>query len=230
MLMPVCQIPAFFIHLACGPYTRGVPMNIPDHVRLDMRFEALRLAEDLERIAPEEWIVHFVKQNFDGEWSGVALRGPADATHPIQQLFASPDITNWTNTAVLRRCPYFAWVVEQFKCPLRSVRLLRLAPGSVIKEHRDYSLGFDDGEVRIHVPVQSDERVEFYCSGERITMAPGETWYVNVNQPHRVVNASDDYRVHLVMDCEVDPWLTELFRRSVEKQSGNGSLEQGHEE
>ena len=53
------------------------------------------LREDLERIPADRWIAHFVKENYDGDWSGAALRGPADVTHPIQQLFANPGTENW---------------------------------------------------------------------------------------------------------------------------------------
>ena len=38
---------------------------------------------------------------------------------------------------------------------------MRLAPGSVIKEHRDHDLCFEDGMVRIHIPVVTNAGVDF---------------------------------------------------------------------
>ena len=37
---------------------------------------------------------------------------------------------------------------------------MKLTPGSEIKEHRDYDL--DEGEVPIHIPVFTNERVSFF--------------------------------------------------------------------
>ncbi len=182
-----------------------------ESLRLPFTFDAASLREDLERIPADRWIAHFVKENYDGDWSGVALRGPADVTHPIQQLFANPGTENWANTDLLDLCPYFAEVLSHFQCPLQSVRLLRLAPGSVIKEHRDHALGYEDGEVRVHVPIQTSPAVEFWLNGKRVVLRAGETWYLNVNLPHRVENRGEEYRVHMVIDCEVDGWMRGVF-------------------
>jgi hypothetical protein len=44
-------------------------------------------------------------------------------------------------------------VVASFAYPLQAVRLMRLAPGSLIKEHRDHDLSFEQGTVRIHIAL-----------------------------------------------------------------------------
>lgn len=38
-------------------------------------------------------------------------------------------------------------------------------------------------------------------------MRQGEWWYLDVSQPHRVVNRSAQPRLHLVLDCQVNDWL-----------------------
>jgi hypothetical protein len=65
------------------------------------------------------------------------------------------------------------------------VRLLRLGPGGVIKEHRDYDLGYDLGEARLHVPIVTDPEVAFHLRNRRVTMAEGETWYLDLS-PSRI--------------------------------------------
>jgi hypothetical protein len=97
--------------------------------------------------------------------------------------------------------------MSAFQCELLSVRLLRLGPGSIIKEHVDHSLSLEDGEARLHVPVQTNTDIEFWLNNKLIPLKAGETWCLNVNLPHRVVNNSAEYRVHLVIDCEVNDWL-----------------------
>ena len=180
-----------------------------DTIQLPLRFDPASLREDLAHVPEERWIRHFVKDNYEGDWSGVALRGPAGATHPIIQLSANPGTEAWENTDLYETCPYFAEVMTAFQCPLLSVRLLRLGPGSVIKEHVDHSLSLEDGEARLHVPVQTNADIKFWLNDKLVPLKVGETWYLNVNLPHRVENNSAEYRVHLVIDCEVNAWLME---------------------
>jgi hypothetical protein len=40
-------------------------------------------------------------------------------------------------------------------------------------------------------------------------MFSGEYWYLDFTLPHRVANRSDRSRIHLVIDCVVNPWLLE---------------------
>jgi hypothetical protein len=182
-----------------------------ESLRLPLSFDPLALRQDLDQVPADSWIRHFNTGYYEGEWSGVALRGPATITHPIQALFANPDTQQWADTTLLTQSPYFTAVLAHFQCPLQSVRLLRLAPGSRIREHRDHALGFEDGEVRLHIPILSNPQVGFFLNGRRLSMGVGETWYVNVNLPHRVANNGADYRVHLVIDCAVNDWLKNLF-------------------
>ena len=121
-------------------------MSLPgfETLRLPFHFCPNRLHQDIDRIQDDEWVRHFNTNDYDGDWTGVALRGPAWATHPVQSLI--PAATEWADTPVLERCQYFAGVLDHFNCPLLSVRLLRLGVGSVIKEHTDYQLSLEDGE------------------------------------------------------------------------------------
>src|SRR5882672_230137 len=108
---------------------------LPDRLRLPLTFDPALLARDLERLASVGWIAHFVQQNYDGDWSVIPLRGKAGATHPVMMIYTDPTATEFEDTPMLRDCPYFREVLRTFACPLRAVRLMRLTPGSVIKEH-----------------------------------------------------------------------------------------------
>jgi hypothetical protein len=98
------------------------------------------------------------------------------------------------------------------------VRLLKLGPGSVIKEHRDHALGLEDGIARIHIPILSNPDVEFVLNSQRVVMDEGESWYLNFNLPHRVVNRGSRERVHLVVDCTVNAWLHASLGQAAERE------------
>jgi aspartyl/asparaginyl beta-hydroxylase (cupin superfamily) len=119
--------------------------------------------------------------------------------------------TAFADTPLLARCPYVQQVLAAFLCPQQAVRFMRLKAGSSIKEHRDYQLGYEDGEIRVHIPVVTNPEVEFVLNGVRINMKEGECWYLNFNLPHRVANRGTSDRIHLVVDCVVNDWLRELL-------------------
>jgi hypothetical protein len=112
---------------------------------------------------------------------------------------------------VLEQCPYIREVLSTFHCPLKVVRLLRLAAGSQILEHSDYCLSYEDGEVRVHIPVQTNPQVEFAVDGRALPLAEGECWYINFNLKHRIHNRGLTDRIHLVIDCKINPWLEAMF-------------------
>ncbi|MFX5464956.1 aspartyl/asparaginyl beta-hydroxylase domain-containing protein, partial [Acinetobacter baumannii] len=78
--------------------------------------------------------------------------------------------------------------------------------GSVIKEHADFDLDIAGGFARIHVPVLTNDDVDFRLNGTRVTMAPGEAWYLRLADPHSVANRGRSARIHLVLDLVVDDW------------------------
>jgi aspartyl/asparaginyl beta-hydroxylase (cupin superfamily) len=176
------------------------------------RFDAVRLKSDFDAIQSDDWVRHFNTAIFEGDWSAVPLRSIGGA---MGQIFPDPEARNFEATEILRRCPYFQEVLKAFDCPLLAARLLRLKAGSVIREHTDYKLAYEDGELRVHIPVYTNDHVEFYVAGQRVILAEGECWYVNTSLPHRVANRGDADRIHLVIDCEVNDWLRTFFQAEV---------------
>jgi quercetin dioxygenase-like cupin family protein len=189
-------------------------MTLPDRLRLPLSFDPDRLARDLDALSSVDWIAHFVKQNYEGDWSVIPLRGVAGATHPVMMIYPDPTATQFEDTPMLAPCPYFREVLGAFECEVRAVRLMRLTPGSVIKEHYDHGLDVEAGTVRMHIPITTNPEVEFELNRRRIVMAPGSAWCLRLSDPHRVANKGASDRVHLVADLVVNAWLTDLLSRS----------------
>jgi len=183
-------------------------------LQLPLRFDPERLRADLAFIRADEWTPHYNISDYGGQWRGAALRSGTGSSRDLTAM--PPGGEEFLDTPLLARCPYLREVLAQFPCPMRAVRLLGLAPGSFIREHTDNALDYEDGLVRIHIPVQTNPGVEFYLSGERVALEEGRTYYLNVNLPHRVNNRGATERIHLVIDAEVDEWVRQIFERSVE--------------
>lgn len=176
--------------------------------KLPLSFDAARLQSDLARIGPDQWMPHFNQRQYEGDWSGVALRTTVGAHVP---LYPDPSKTDYVDLPVLEGCPYFREVMAAFHCPLQMVRLLKLGAGANILEHRDFGLSYENGEVRVHIPIHTNSEVEFVVGGQPVPLSEGECWYIDFDLPHRIHNRGTTDRIHLVIDCVLDPWLDAMF-------------------
>lgn len=181
----------------------------PTTLRLPLGFDVDRLQADLACVPPLAWMAHFNSRIYEGDWSGVPLRTVPGSALPI---YSDPHAQTWEDTPLLRSRAYFQQVLASFRCPLLSVRLLRLGPGAVIKEHCDPMLGLDYDEARIHVVLSTNPGVECRIDGASQHWAAGECWYGDFSKPHSFVNRGETERVHMVLDCVLDDWLRALLR------------------
>jgi hypothetical protein len=181
----------------------------PSSLKLPLFFDAEKLERDLNQIIAGEFIPHFNKAYYDGDWSVVPLRSIGGRP---DHIYPDPTATKkFADTPLLDRCPYVREVLRAFDCEFQAVRFMRLKAGSTIKEHSDFNLSLEDGEVRLHIPVTTNPAVDFVMDGVRIVMRPGEVWYHNFNTLHSVANRGATDRIHLVLDCFVSDWLRALI-------------------
>jgi hypothetical protein len=188
-----------------------IPVPIPAVVRLPFAFDPAPLAADLARLGPVDWTGHLASENFEGRWDIVPLRAAAGETHPLRLINSDPGAARFADTQWLARMPAMSAALARLRCPLRSVRLMRLAAGSTIKEHSD-ALDAELGMLRLHVPVTTSAEVDFRLAGRRVEMAPGSVWYLRLTEPHSVANRGSADRIHLVIDAMLNPWLERMLR------------------
>ena len=179
------------------------------YLQLPFHFDVQKMQEELQQMDSRAWKLHYQKLDYDGDWSAIPLRSiNGDAGN----IFVSPESNpQYRDTVFLDNSVYFKQVLSSFRCPLLAVRLLKLDAGAVIKEHKDAELCFEMGEIRIHIPVVTNNEVEFYLDKERMKVKEGECWYMNFNLLHSVINKSKTPRIHLVVDAKVNDWVKELF-------------------
>lgn len=180
---------------------------LPDRLRLTIRCSAPLLALEAAALPETAWIRHFVPDHYRGDWSVLPLRAPADAVHPIMQITSPPDCDNWVETSHLDACPAMRSALNLLHCEVNAVRLMRLGPGSEIREHRDHDLSAEFGSARLHLPLTTNPDVEFLVNGRAVAMLPGELWYLRLSDPHAVVNRGTSERIHMVIDVRVNKWL-----------------------
>ena len=186
------------------------------YLQLPFYFDTQKMQQETLLLGNEFWKLHFQVKHYEGEWSAIPLRSINGETGNV---FISPvDEDVYADTVLLQSCPYLQEVLHSFHCPLLSARLLKLAAGAQIHEHRDADLCFEEGLVRFHIPVVTNEQVEFFLQGEKMELHEGECWYMNFNLPHSLHNKSNADRIHLVIDARVNDWVKEIFSSSLIKK------------
>jgi hypothetical protein len=191
-------------------------MGFPDRLKLPVAFDPALLAADLATLGAVTWTPHFVEQNYEGDWSVIALRAPEGTAsqHPIRQIYSDPSITEFEDTPLMEACRHMRAAANAFGAP-HAVRLMRLTPGSVIKEHRDHDLAAEAGMARIHVAVATNAGVVFELNRRRVDIGAGQAWYLRLADPHRVANLGAADRVHLVIDVPFNATLEALMRQAM---------------
>ncbi len=184
------------------------------HAKLHLPVNIHSLQAEVKALS-NSWRPHFNTMHYEGEWTVLSLRVPGgDSERIIPEL---SDSETCIDTPLMASCPSVRALLDSMHCPILSVRLLNLKSGAVIKPHRDHELAFENGEARLHFPVFTNKKVEFYIKDELVRMQEGECWYINANLEHRVCNNGSTDRIHLVIDCKVNDWLTELFEQGEKK-------------
>ncbi len=174
-----------------------------EFVRLPYRFDVERLTQEVLAFEQSEWLPHV--QGFKGNTAIplISLHGEMndDFNGPMKA------------TERLERSPYIRQVLASFDQVFGRSRLMGLAGNCAVPEHRDVNYHWYN-RVRIHIPVITNPKVIFHCGDRFVHMAAGETWIFNSWKVHRVENASDENRVHLVIDTAGSSKFWELVGAS----------------
>lgn len=187
-------------------------ITFSDRIKLPLMFDVDKLVEECKamNLSPFEY------------YDVVPLRSPAHIVDPRLPLpppaedYADGSWTDWLDTPQLKSSTYLTEVIDSFKAhtAVTLVRLLRLAPGSVVKEHKDPTLGIEihKSVIRLTIPILNGEGVEFFLNGTTVDMKPGECWYLRLTDTHSINNPSETERINLTIDMVPNKWVYNLIR------------------
>lgn len=182
-----------------------------DRVRLPLDFDVAKMQAEVNNLNNSNFIYY----------DAIPLRSPAhlvDASIPFPppaEDYADGSWTPWMDTPIMKKCPYISSIVDTFreKTTVNLVRLLRLAPNAIVKEHVDPTLGIhiEKSMVRLTIPIQTNDQVEFYLNDEVVPMKQGECWYLRLSDPHRVINNGLTERINLAIDVIPNDWVRSMI-------------------
>lgn len=142
---------------------------------------------------------------------------------PPAEDYADGSWTDWLNTKALDNSPYLRKIIREWSeiTTVNLVRLLFLAPQSVVPEHRDVTLALEEHKsmIRLTIPIINEEGVKFYLNNSLVEMNLGECWYLKLSDPHRVENNGMHSRVNLTIDIIPN----ETVRKIIQKVANSGN-------
>ncbi|MBV6424620.1 MAG: hypothetical protein NAOJABEB_02433 [Steroidobacteraceae bacterium] len=170
--------------------------------RLPLTVDAGRLAAEVAALPAILWGSRGGRVGVHTPAEAIFLRGHAPAEGDLPIVDRPP----------LALLPYVREIITAIiPAPAQRCLLARLPGGEIIAPHVDQAPYFAK-TIRLHVPVETHERVWMYAAGRRYRMATGEVWALDNSAPHAVRN--DDpvrARTHLICDFLPAPALLALL-------------------
>lgn len=187
----------------------GYPVLDKQHLvggclRLPLCIDAGRLKAEVNALPLSLWGTTGPRVGVHDAAEALFLRGylPAEGEKPFDERPA------------FARLPYAREVIMAMipAPPLRCL-LAKLPAGATIMPHIDRAPYFAK-TLRMHVPVDTHERVFMMCDGQHYVMRPGEVWVLNNSAVHGVWNDhAERARTHMICDFLASPGMLDLLAR-----------------
>lgn len=168
-------------------------------LRLPLRFDAARIAAEIDALPPEAWVPH--PQKIPGNEAVRLITSRGEQNDDMASPMAPTDY--------LRACPAILDVMATIGATWGRSRLMRLTPQATVPAHVDIHYYWRT-HVRMHIPIVTTPDVQFTCDDETIHMAAGECWMLDTWRRHRVQNGAQP-RTHLVLDTTGGERLWQLI-------------------
>lgn len=182
-----------------------------DRIKLAFSFDPVKMKNEIDLLNLNDFVYYNV----------ITLRSPAHLVDPSltppppAEDYADGSWTKWLDTLALKQSPYLSSIVDMFRqhSEVTLVRLLRLAPNGIVAEHTDPTLGLEieKSVIRLTIPIQSNNEVQFYLNDSIVPMKLGECWYLRLTDPHRITNMGATERINMTIDIVPNKWIRSLL-------------------
>lgn len=171
--------------------------------RLPLTFDVEKMTEEVNRFKESDWMPHPTGFAGNGSIPLISVNGG------MNDDFSGEMKT----TDYLEKSPYLQQVISSFNEVFGRSRLMKLSGGSSVPEHTDFNYHWYN-RVRIHIPIITYPEVTFYCGSKNVHMAPGETWIFDSWDMHKVINPTNNERIHLVIDTSGSSHFWDMVSKS----------------
>jgi hypothetical protein len=168
------------------------------------------LISDLnQEIAATE--IHWFESFSDYQSGGWSIASLYNATG--EETYDVPLETAIKPTPLLQRMPIMQTFLDSTGLNYMMARITRSLPDSYLYEHSDYA-GLDKYEkLRLHIPLDTHLEAQMSLTKDNIYLQSGFLWKLDPRSAvHGVYNRGQKPRIHLLLDCYMNPLLASLVR------------------
>jgi hypothetical protein len=135
----------------------------------------------------------------------------ADKRYAGDHWMTCPLIDGYDKTLNFQAFVLGAIIEKKMKCQIKNLMFYAMLPGGDIPPHRDMVGNVGMGGLRLHIPIVTNDKVNFVVDRKKVVMGVGELWALDTSYTHSVSNHGSENRVHLVMDIIVNEWVLSLL-------------------
>lgn len=158
------------------------------------------------------------KQQFsnyhDGSWKAIGLITSGGNFFEDKEI----DSMDFKKTELLLLMPHLNKYLDSLCFEKKRVRIMNLEKGGRIHTHCDSSETYDKNQLRIHIPLVTNNKVKVQILNQSYYWGVGESWYADFSFPHSLENMGESDRYHLVIDCVGNNYIDELIDENYKKQ------------
>ena len=162
------------------------------------------------------------KFNKKEQWQAISIRGYSDEVEDILKpgvlkTEGTDKGLRWTHLYEQPELLPIKEILSHIPAEFERVRVMRLRSGTKISKHTDkVDASIKKGDlVRLHVPLKTGPNVTMSLwkgkNAYTYNLETGNYYYVDVSSPHAVDNSEDFDRLHLVIDCYMNPRLSNVI-------------------
>ena len=121
------------------------------------------------------------------------------------------------NDDYLNEIPTLKKIIEQIPGKTYIILIADMEPKSNVFMHIDKGEYFEN-KFRFHIPLKTNDQVSFFVDKKIYNMKENEIWYIDNSFLHGVENNSEENRIHLIFDIEINEEIVNFVK------SGNFNL------
>ena len=167
--------------------------------RIIGEFDIHNIAHELSTLSADVWEVNKSRQNrsiehqytksifinnVDTDWVGNG--------YPLEKYFVNEKLYEYTEAII-------SILENKFNGKIGKAIYINLPAKKQIRVHKDYGYYLTSVH-RCHIPIITNENVNFHLNGETINMKAGICYEINNKNDHGVFNSGETDRVHLLID------------------------------
>jgi Flp pilus assembly protein TadD/quercetin dioxygenase-like cupin family protein len=174
-------------------------------LRLNEEIDTTAIREKVEQISAERWAESDRRKIFNVHRNTQSL----SLVHFEDYKYDEPEYRDLYSELEDEIVPVVDYIANYYRNNGFIVRamLARLEAGGEIPRHTDAGYSLMNCH-RVHLPIITSEKVDFFVGGETVQMREGELWEINNATEHAVSNNGTEDRVHLIVD-----WMPNLLNQ-----------------